>query len=162
MKSLIVYSLPVSQKDFIVAHSDSRAHRPENKLEHAVDFPLPEGTPILAAADGVVTVVYMDSSEGGQEEKFKKNINLYTNRICIKHSENESSWYAHLLHKSQKVKVGDIVKRGEVIALSGHTGFSSKPHLHFDVRTDEINAIGEKTWKTVDINWEVNFEIKRK
>lgn len=162
MKSKIIYSLPVRDSDFLVAHSDSRVHRVDNKLEHAVDFPLPEGTPILATADGVITAVYMESTEGGMDEKFISNVNLYTNRICIKHSDFESSWSAHLLYKSEKVKVGDIVKRGDIIALSGNTGFSTTPHLHFHVQTDVVNEQGEYTWTTLEINWDKPFEIFRK
>lgn len=160
MKSKIIYSLPISQNNFIGANSNPIAHVPgEKKTEHAVDFPLLEGTEILAAADGKVILVFMESNEGGNSEIYKNNTTKYTNKIYIQHSENEFSKYAHLKFQSNFVKKGDLVKRGQVIALSGNTGYSSGPHLHFHV----MRVINKETgdWETVDINWDKEFEIKR-
>lgn len=158
MKTEKIYSLPIRQEDFRSAISDPRAHKPGGKLEHAVDFDLPEGTPILAAADGTVKSTYTESSEGGVEDKFRQNINLYTNRICIQHANNEFSEYAHLKHDGTVVSVGDTVKRGDVIGYSGNTGLSTELHLHFHVMRI-IQKDGQRDWETLDIMWDKQFDI---
>ncbi|MGW4150633.1 M23 family metallopeptidase, partial [Streptomyces albogriseolus] len=57
----------------------------------------------------------------------------YGNAVVIKHGNKTYSQYAHL--SSVNVKVGQVVKTGQKIALSGNTGNSSGPHLHFEIRT---------------------------
>ncbi len=161
MKTKNTYSLPLKESDLAVAHSDSRVHKIGSRLEYAVDFPLNIGTPIVASCDGIVKVVYMESAEGGIDDKFRNNINKYTNRIRIEHSPNEYSEYAHLEYQSAQVKVGDTVKRGDVIALSGNTGLSTRPHLHFHVM-QIIEKDGVRDWETLEVQWERPFEILRR
>ena len=153
------YSLPVKEEDFQRAVSDPRAHH--GKTEHAIDFTLPEGTPILAAADGVVRDMYMDSDEGGTDDKFRENINKYTNRITIRHNDGELSQYGHLKYKSQKVEVGDKVRKGDIIAFSGSTGYVTQPHLHFQVIT-VLDKNGERDWESLEINWDEPLEVLRR
>lgn len=160
MKTQKNYSLPLRKEYIRRTVSDVMAHRPKSRLQYAVDFEVKVGTPVIAAADGVVRVVYMESSEGGKDEKFKNNINKYTNRIRIDHAENEYSEYGHLDFNSSKVKVGDIVKTGDVIGLSGNTGYSSHPHLHFHVMRI-IEVEGKRDWETLEIKWGEEFEILR-
>jgi murein DD-endopeptidase MepM/ murein hydrolase activator NlpD len=83
-----------------------------------VDFAARVGTPIDAAGAG--TVVF-----AGQE-------NGYGNYTCISHSHNLATCYGH--QSSILVKVGDQVVQGQVIGLVGSTGYSTGPHLHFEVR----------------------------
>lgn len=156
MKTEKVYKLPVRKVDFVQALSDPKIHN--GKTEYAVDFDLSVGTPIIAAQSGQVTEVYMESDEGGEDEKYLNNINKYTNRITIKHAENEYSQYAHLQHDSAEVKEGDEVKVGQVIAHSGNTGFSTQPHLHFHVM-QIIEVENEKDWESLEIRWKSNFDI---
>ena len=85
-----------------------------------VDFGAAMGTPIHAAGDG--TVVFA-AWEGG-----------YGNYTCISHGHNVATCYAH--QSAVLVKVGDPVTRGQVIGLVGTTGYSTGPHLHFEVRVD--------------------------
>lgn len=98
-----------------------------------VDIRVPVGTPVRSIANGIVTHVREDSGGFG----------LF---IVIRHPhmpdpENPSretvlhSAYAHL--SSQLVKEGDIVSKGQQIALSGQTGFATGPHLHFQVDQDD-------------------------
>jgi len=60
----------------------------------------------------------------------------YGNAVVIQHSGNISTLYAHM--SALKTKVGDVVEAGEVVGLTGTTGFSTGPHLHFEVRVDGV------------------------
>lgn len=155
MKTEKMYSLPIRKEDFSLAVNDHKNER----TRYAIDFDIEIGKPVLSAQGGVVVEVYMESNEGGPDQKYKDNINFYTNRITIKHADNEYSQYAHLAHKSEKVNVGDVVARGQEIALSGNTGYSTEPHLHFHVM--QLTA-DKKDWHSVEIIWEKEFEINTK
>ncbi|WP_305044315.1 peptidoglycan DD-metalloendopeptidase family protein [Geoalkalibacter sp.] len=84
---------------------------------NGTDFPMPIGTPVLATGDGVVTRVNNHPFAGKYVE--------------IRHGGDYTTRYLHL-HKTL-VKQGQSVKRGERIALSGNTGRSTGPHLHFEL-----------------------------
>ncbi|WP_405628125.1 M23 family metallopeptidase [Streptomyces sp. NBC_00016] len=88
------------------------------------DFAVPSGTKVMAAHGG--TVVKAGGNGAGDGP-------AYGNAVVIKHANGVYSQYAHL--SSIHVKVGQIVKTGQKIALSGSTGNSSGPHLHFEIRT---------------------------
>ncbi|MEV5972873.1 M23 family metallopeptidase [Streptomyces sp. NPDC051921] len=88
------------------------------------DFAVPVGTPVKAAASG--TVVKAGPYGGGDGP-------AYGNAIVIKHANGTYSQYAHL--SKIKVGIGQKVSVGQQIALSGNTGNSSGPHLHFEIRT---------------------------
>ncbi|QER89504.1 M23 family metallopeptidase [Streptomyces tendae] len=88
------------------------------------DYAVPTGTPVMAAHGG--TVVKAGGNGAGDGP-------AYGNAIVIKHGSKTYSQYAHL--SSVHVKVGQVVKTGQKIALSGNTGNSSGPHLHFEIRT---------------------------
>lgn len=124
-----IYSLPFKKKDLIRAVSDPRAHF--GFLKHAIDFSLPIGTKILAAKSGIVIDVKDNSKKGGSDPKY--NDVKYLNYISILHDNAEFSTYAHLKYKGSFVKIGDKVKTRQPIALSGNTGFTTTPHLHFQV-----------------------------
>ncbi|MEV7286796.1 M23 family metallopeptidase [Streptomyces sp. NPDC093252] len=87
------------------------------------DFAVPTGTQVYAANGG--TVVKAGGNGGGDGP-------AYGNAVVIKHGNGMFSQYAHL--SQVNVKVGQIVKTGQKIALSGNTGNSSGPHLHFEIR----------------------------
>lgn len=88
------------------------------------DFAVPVGTPVDAVHGG--TVVKAGPNGGGDGP-------AYGNAIVIKHANGTYSQYAHL--SKIQVTPGETVKTGERIALSGNTGNSSGPHLHFEIRT---------------------------
>jgi murein DD-endopeptidase MepM/ murein hydrolase activator NlpD len=88
------------------------------------DFAVPVGTQVKAAAAG--TVVKAGPNGGGDGP-------AYGNAIVIKHANNTYSQYAHL--SKIQVKIGQKVSVDQQIALSGNTGNSSGPHLHFEIRT---------------------------
>ncbi|MGW2844808.1 M23 family metallopeptidase [Streptomyces sp. NPDC001274] len=87
------------------------------------DFAVPIGTRVEAAHSGVV--VKAGPNGGGDGP-------AYGNAVVIKHSNGTYSQYAHLSRID--VRIGDAVRTGERIALSGNTGNSSGPHLHFEIR----------------------------
>jgi murein DD-endopeptidase MepM/ murein hydrolase activator NlpD len=98
----------------------------EKKLHKGVDFAAPTGTPIFAAADGVVTDAGW--TDGG-----------YGNIVELRHSDGSVTLYAH----TNKVYVskGQSVNKGQAIAEVGTTGRSTGPHLHFEVQPDGKTAV---------------------
>ncbi|MBK1971616.1 peptidoglycan DD-metalloendopeptidase family protein [Campylobacter sp. 2018MI35] len=83
-----------------------------------VDYAAPTGTPVKSAGNGVITFV------GTQ--------NGYGNVVKVQHSSGYTTLYAHL-SRFAKIKKGQKVKQGQVIAYVGSTGMSTGPHLHFGV-----------------------------
>lgn len=99
---------------------------------HAWDFFMMNGTQVLAVREGEVVAV---------EDKFD-GIGLNSNFIKIKHADGNISGYFHIEHLSSLVEVGDIVKQGQPIALSGMVGQTIFPHLHFVVfNNDESKSL---------------------
>ncbi|MFG2607507.1 M23 family metallopeptidase [Streptomyces sp. NPDC048514] len=87
------------------------------------DFAVPTGTDVMAAHGGTVVKAGPNGAGDGP---------AYGNAIVIKHANGNFSQYAHLSRID--VKIGQIVKTGQHIALSGSTGNSTGPHLHFEIR----------------------------
>jgi murein DD-endopeptidase MepM/ murein hydrolase activator NlpD len=98
---------------------------------NSVDFGAPTGTPILAAADGVVIV----------EKGAGKWYGGYGNYIVIEHDNGTQTLYSH--NSKNLVNVGDSVKQGQTIGLVGSTGRSTGPHLHFEVRGGKNPWVGK-------------------
>jgi len=95
----------------------------------ALDFNLPIGTAIAAIRSGIVIKVVDIFEKHGDTEDFTR----FANYIIIMHSDETFALYKHLKSKSAKVKAGDKIRRGQVIALSGNTGWTIVPHLHLEV-----------------------------
>ncbi len=87
-------------------------------FHRGLDFSVPIGTPVRSTADGVVVAVAKERGLG--------------RLVRIDHGNGVETIYGHLLQAS--VKPGQRVSRGEVIALSGSSGRSTAPHLHYEVR----------------------------
>lgn len=122
------YVLPIAPDKLRgIDRTSSPAHI--GKLENAVDLLAPNGTPVLAAADGVVTFVNTSSTLGGPDISYWN----YSNFIVIMHDNCEYTRYDHLEYGSSKVIVGQQVSGGEEIARTGVTGYTYTPHLHFQV-----------------------------
>ena len=100
---------------------------------YAVDFALPEGTPVLAARDGVVMQVHSDFEQGGQDREHDSGA---ANYVRILHDDGSMALYGHLQAGGVAVRVGEQVRQGQRIGHSGNTGFSTAPHLHFVVQAN--------------------------
>jgi len=117
----------------------------------ALDFKMKRGTNILAVRDGVVIRVKEDGFKGGWSRKYRN----HGNNIVIQHSDNSRSGYWHLQKDGALVKVGDSVKQGQVIALSGKTGYAAMPHLHFIVWKND-----NRGWQQVPTRFQTSKGIK--
>lgn len=100
-----------------------------HKERAALDFNMKKGTRILAAREGVVIRVKEDGTRGGLKKKYRP----HGNNIVIEHPDGSRAGYWHLQHNGAVVNVGDTVKKGQLIAYSGKTGYALVPHLHFQV-----------------------------
>jgi murein DD-endopeptidase MepM/ murein hydrolase activator NlpD len=99
------------------------AFGPYRHFHTGIDIAAPLGTPVMAAADGLVVAVGHGATG-------------YGNFVIVAHGGGVETLYGHLLQTN--VKVGDRVVRGEVIGLEGSTGFSTGPHVHFEVRVNDL------------------------
>ena len=125
-----VYLLPyVPETSFRVSQGYHGRFSHTGADEYAIDWEMPEGTPVLAARGGVVVKSRNDSNQGGPNRKFLNAANC----VMIQHDDGTIGMYGHLQRGGNKVQVGDHVEAGDEIALSGNTGFSQAPHLHFSV-----------------------------
>lgn len=108
--------------------------RPDSQF--AVDIPMPEGTPVLAARAG--TVIYTEANQvyGAQVPDMLGK----ANEVRIQHTDGTMATYAHLAHGGVFVYAGQQVETGQQIGLAGSTGYSSGPHLHFAVQTVRRNG----------------------
>lgn len=106
--------------------------KPNGERNDGINLAVPEGTPVKAAEDG--TVIY-----SGNELK------SYGNLVLIRHDNGWVSAYAH--NSDLKVKRGDQVRRGEVVALSGMSGGVTTPQVHFELRKDAtpVDPVGRLT-----------------
>jgi murein DD-endopeptidase MepM/ murein hydrolase activator NlpD len=105
------------------------SHQAGSADEHALDFQMPEGTPVLAARAGVVAAVRQDSTRGGRTRRFRNCANY----VVVRHGDGTYAEYYHLRPNGARVKPGDPVAAGQLLGLSGNTGYSMLPHLHFAV-----------------------------
>ncbi len=111
------------------------------RLHAGADIGAPSGSPVLAAANGIVLAA---EARGG-----------YGNTVVLAHGSSLSTVYAH--NTSFTVEVGQIVEQGDVIALAGSTGLSTGSHIHFETRLKgtpvnprSILAPGDATWGKAD------------
>lgn len=95
------------------------------RSHQGVDYVVPEGTRIFATADGVV-----------REVKGKNSTSGIT--VVIDHENGYTTTYSHL--EATKVEDGQRVQRGDIIALSGNSGLSLAPHLHYEVRYNDMRV----------------------
>jgi hypothetical protein len=102
------------------------------EIHHGVEFHNPTGTPVLAAAEGVVVAAGQDD-----EVAYAQYKNFYGNLVILEHSfpDTDEPVYTLYGHLSQvSVEVGDVVQRGQVIGKVGAAGVALGSHLHFEVR----------------------------
>jgi murein DD-endopeptidase MepM/ murein hydrolase activator NlpD len=100
-------------------------------MRYAVDFNLREGSPVHAARGGVVVEVVQHFTTAGTDASYQQQDKA--NRVLVRHEDNTLAYYGHLKPNAVVVKEGQYVKPGQLLGLSGNTGFSQGPHLHFEV-----------------------------
>lgn len=115
-----------SQKKSGVAAGGSK-----KRFHHGIDLRAPIGTPVVAARDGEVSKVSHSKYGHG-------------NMIEIRHDDGWTTVYSH----NSKIlkKMGDSVKQGETVALSGNTGRSTAPHIHFEIRRPDQRSVDPRTF----------------
>ena len=111
-------------KQYKLSASFNQAGNLWSSTHSGQDFAVPSGTKVVAAHGG--TVVKAGGNGAGDGP-------AYGNAVVIRHGNGTYSQYAHLSRIS--VRIGQVVTTGQRIALSGNTGNSSGPHLHFEIRT---------------------------
>ena len=104
----------------------ARAYYSSGKFHGAIDYAVSSGTTVVAAADGVVMSTANLSTS-------------YGTYVVIRHANGLQTYYCHGTRGSITVKPGQKVSQGEKIMLSGNTGNSQGPHLHFEVRKSPYN-----------------------
>lgn len=109
----------------------SFSHEDEQN-RHALDFAADIGTPVFAARAGTV----MQVEAGFRASGLAGNARGQANFIRLLHDDGSMALYAHLAVDGVEVRVGQQVQAGQRIGLSGNTGFSTGPHLHFAVQVN--------------------------
>ena len=120
----------------------------------AIDFALAIGDTVCATRDGIVVGVVKDYNVGGKDRKYRD----YANFITLYHKDGSFSQYVHLKQNSVFVSLGDTVKTFQPIGLSGMTGFTSTPHLHFNTIKPTISGVVGFPVKFLQLNGE---DLKR-
>ncbi len=121
LKNGEIFANPLNGDYRISSKFGNRKHPVRGKIafHKGVDYAAKLGTPIYAAAEGVIEYI---GKNGG-----------YGNYIKIKHKNEYSTCYAHMSRFSRDIKLGSKVKQGQVIAYVGSTGVATGPHLHYEV-----------------------------
>lgn len=96
----------------------------QREMHEGLDVAAPPGTAIVATADGVVS--------------FTGPLSAFGNVVFINHGHGFTTFYAH--NSSNRVKEGQLVKRGEVIAYVGATGRATGPHVHYEVQVNGVTV----------------------
>lgn len=123
-----IYSLPYEKGNshlLIQGYYGIFSHK--NRV--SLDLTMKRGTKIHAVRDGIVIRAREDNTKGGFSKKYRD----FANYIIIQHSDGTRAGYWHLQQNGVLVGIGDRVKQGQLIAISGKTGYAAIPHLHFFV-----------------------------
>ncbi len=124
-------------KKHLVTQENNTNSTHQGAYKYALDIDMKEGETICAMREGLVVKVIQNYNESGVDEKYFNKGNL----ITIYHSDGTFTSYAHLKQKGSLVKEGDTIIKGQPIGLSGNTGMSSGPHLHFVVSKPTENGL---------------------
>lgn len=141
----IHYLLPYArQKNFLLTQGYHGAFSHQGAVAYALDFIMPTGTPIYAAREGTVVRVVTHYTAAGVTPEFHNQANV----IYVRHADHTVGRYVHLKPDGSLVSPGMKVVAGQHIGYSGHTGYSTQPHLHFDVSSPE-SLENWRSWPTI-------------
>jgi murein DD-endopeptidase MepM/ murein hydrolase activator NlpD len=96
------------------------------RMHKGIDFGVPVGTPVMAAGSGIVKLAGAASG--------------YGNFLLINHENGYSTGYGHLSRFAPGIHAGSHVRQGQVVAYSGNTGLTTGPHLHYEIRINNIQV----------------------
>ena len=149
--SSFIYHLPYEEnKTHLVVQGYFSRYTHRNRA--ALDFKMKKGTKVCAARAGVVVRFKEDSKKGGANIKNRSHGNF----VVIQHADSSRTGYWHLQLNGVMVNVGDTVQQGQVIALSGNSGYTYFPHLHFIVwRSDKKGQ-----WTQIGSRFQTNKGIR--
>lgn len=129
-----LYALPIWPEDAgtvrLSQAFDGKASHLDVQNRHAIDIPAAEGTPVRVARAGIVMDIAADYFRSGTVDKYKDRANF----VRILHDDGTMGLYAHLQLESVRVRLGERVQAGQLLAKAGSTGYSGGPHLHFVVQ----------------------------
>lgn len=149
--SSFVYQLPYeSGRSHLLVQGYFSRYSHRNRA--ALDFKMKKGTNVCAARSGVVIRVKEDGKKGGWSKKYRP----FGNLIVIQHEDGSRAGYWHLQYNGALVSVGDTVKHGQIIGLSGKTGYTLFPHLHFIAWRSPKNG----QWRQVATRFQTNKGIR--
>ena len=133
------YFLPFKEgESYTVVQGEMGTFSHFGEFLDSLDFGMPEGSDITAMRNGTVTFVKEDSNEGGPDRSFLDKANF----IWVLHTDGSIGKYVHLKQNGALVNLGDKIKAGDVVGLSGNTGFTDGPHLHVQVLLEK--GFGER------------------
>lgn len=149
--SSFVYQLPYEEgRSHLLVQGYFSRYTHRNRA--ALDFKMKKGTKICAVRSGVVTRLKEDGNKGGSKIEYRS----FGNYVIIQHEDSSRTGYWHLQFNGVLVNVGDTVKQGQVIALSGKTGYTFFPHLHFIVWRSNRNG----QWSQIGTRFKTNKGIR--
>ena len=149
--SSFIYQLPYEEnKSHLLVQG--YFSRYTHKHRAALDFKMKRGTKVCAARDGIVVKLKEDGKKGRANIKNRS----FGNFVVIQHEDSSRTGYWHLQFNGVLVNVGDTVKQGQVIGLSGNSGYTYFPHLHLIVW--RYNKKGE--WAQIGTRFQSNKGIR--
>ena len=121
------------------------SHNQKWNQQFAYDFAMPTGTGIHATRGGIVISIEESFSDGTGKAREE-------NEVSVQHNDGSVAQYIHLTTNGVLVELGQVVEQGELIALSGNSGNSTGPHLHFHV-LDRFCPLQDTSCLTVPVNF---------
>jgi len=139
------YRIPYrSGKRYSVLQGFHGAFSHHGSNEYAVDFDCPVATHVVATRPGIVVATNAAAQSAGTTPDFLEYKRV--NWVLVLHDDGTIGEYMHLAPAGVEVQPGTPVNRGDELALSGNTGFSSTPHLHFQVMTAGEDGISAQSF----------------
>ena len=140
------YLLPYKNRRKLIQGNFGNFSHDHIASNHAFDFGTQIGDTLYAAREGKVVLTKEDSKKHGRTRKFINDGNY----IIIQHDDGTTASYYHLNFNGAIVEKGDVVKRGQAIGISGMTGFTTIPHVHF--------VVHKATFENGNVSVPIQFE----